>query len=118
MVDLISDVMRTRKTENFQFMEAGSSFLKIIADINLPESFVKNKYRITQFRSYKRNADGDIDEDDDDYDNTLYRRSQVAKARKQLEASGSRRSMEQNVFAPPLTNGTLYKDNFGGEFNN
>ena len=27
-------------------------------------------------------------------------------------------SMEQNVFAPPLTNGTLYKGNVGGELNN
>ena len=27
-------------------------------------------------------------------------------------------SMEQNVFTPPLTNGILYKGNFGGEFNN
>ena len=27
-------------------------------------------------------------------------------------------SMEQNVFAPPLTNGTLYKTDFGGEVNN
>ena len=25
-------------------------------------------------------------------------------------------SMEQNVFAPPLTNGILYKGNFGGKF--
>ena len=27
-------------------------------------------------------------------------------------------SMEQNVFAPPLTNGTLYKASFGGEVSN
>ena len=86
-----SEVMRTRKTAKVTVH--GSSFLKILADLNLPESFVKNKYRISQFRSYKRNVDGDIDEDDgdNDYDDTLYHRRQVARARKQLEASGSRR---------------------------
>ena len=88
VVDLISDVMRTRKTAKVPIH--GSSFLKTLADLNLPESFVKNKYRISQFRSYKRSADGDKI-DDDDNGETSFRRRQVAKARKQLEASGSRR---------------------------
>ena len=54
--DLISDVMR-RKAAKVPIH--GSSFLKTLADLNLPESFVKNKYRISQFRSYKRNTDVD-----------------------------------------------------------
>ena len=85
MVDLISDVMRTRKTAKVPIHDG--SLLNTLADLFLPESFVKNKCRISQFRSYKRNADGDKDDDDGE---TLYRRRQVARPRKQLEASGSR----------------------------
>ena len=84
VVDLISDVMRTRKTAKIPLH--GRTFIKLLADLNLPESFVKNKYRISQFRSYKQ---GDADDNDDD--DTSFRQREVARARKRLEASGSRR---------------------------
>ena len=63
VMDLISDVMRTRNTAKVPIH--GSSFLKTLTDLNLPESFVKSKFRISQFRSYKRNSDGDKIDDDD-----------------------------------------------------
>ena len=87
VVDLISDVMRTRKTAKIPLH--GRAFLKLLADLNLPESFVKNKYRISQFRSYKQ-GDGEDDDNDDD-DDTSFRQREVARARKRLEASGTRR---------------------------
>ncbi len=80
IVDLIGDVMRTRKSKQ---PAHGNSFLQALAKLNLPESFVKNKYRISQFRSYKHADDGD--------DEIPLRRLQVARARKRLDLGGSRR---------------------------
>ncbi len=77
IVDLIGDVMRTRKSAKLP--AHGNSFLQTLAKLNLPESFVKNKYRISQFRSYKHVSDSNDDDDDDD--ETPLRRLQVSRAR-------------------------------------
>ena len=63
IVDLIGHVMRSRKTVKAPVH--GDAFLKILTNLNVPEEFVKNKYQIPKFRSYKHN----VDDDDDDLDN-------------------------------------------------
>ena len=57
--DLIGHVMRSRKTVKAPVH--GDTFLKILANLNVPEEFVKNKYQIPKFRSYKHNDPDDID---------------------------------------------------------
>ena len=86
ILDLVGDVLRTRKSAVTPMHS--NAFLKILADLNIPEGFVKNKYRISKFRSYKQNHDGDSDDDDDDIS---FRRLQVTKARKRLAESGTHR---------------------------
>ncbi len=83
IIGLIGDVMRTRKSAKLP--AHGNSFLQTLAKLNLPESFVKNKCRISQLRSYKH-AD-----DDDDDDEIPLRRLQVERARTRLDVGGSRR---------------------------
>ena len=89
IVDLIAHVMRSRKTAKAPVH--GDAFLKILANLNVPEEFVKNKYQISKFRSYKQNVDDpdDIDVDNDE-DEILFRRQQVLRARKQLAAKKRR----------------------------
>ena len=50
IIDLIGDVLRNRKTLP---PIHSSTFLKTMADLNIPEEFIKNKNRISKFQSYK-----------------------------------------------------------------
>ena len=51
IIDLIGDVLRNRKTLP---PVHSSTFLKMMADLNIPEEFIKNKGRISKFQSYKK----------------------------------------------------------------
>jgi hypothetical protein len=67
IVDLVNNVIRTRK--NIPDPVYGDTFLKVLADLNLPEELVKNKKHINKFRSLKQKFDesgddGNISEDD------------------------------------------------------
>ena len=57
----------------------------MLANLNVPEEFVKNKYQISKFRSYKHNDLDDIDVDHGE-DEISFRRQQVLRTRKQLAA--------------------------------
>ena len=51
IIDLVGDVMRNRKTVSpLMYSDA---FLQLLADVNVPEEFIRNKSRLTQFRSLK-----------------------------------------------------------------
>ena len=80
--------MRSRKTVKAPVH--GDAFLKILANLNVPEEFVKNKYQISKFRSYKHNDPYDIDVDDDGEDEISFRRQQVVRDRKRLAAKKRR----------------------------
>ena len=79
IIDLIGHVMRSRKTTKAPVH--GDTFLKILAGLNMPEEFVKNKYQIAKFRAYKHG---------DDDNEVSFRQRQVVKARKQLAAGAKR----------------------------
>ena len=64
IVDLIAHVMRSRKTVKAPVH--GDAFLKILANLNVPEEFVKNKYQISKFRSYKHDDPDGIDAGEDE----------------------------------------------------
>ena len=94
LVDLVGHVLRSRKLAKVPVH--GDSFLKMLASLNLPEDFIRNKYQISKFRSYKQNVDGNFDDIDDLEDDnaaaTSYRQRQVVKAKKVLdETIGGRR---------------------------
>ena len=55
IVDLIGDVLRSRKTTLPP--PHSSTFLEMLANLNVPEEFIKNKMRIIEFRSYKKGED-------------------------------------------------------------
>lgn len=57
IVDLLGHVLRSRKSARAPVH--GNAFLKVLADLNLPEELVRNKYQISKFRSYKQGAAGD-----------------------------------------------------------
>lgn len=51
LVDLVGDVLRNRKTASSQpYMD---TFLQLLADLNVPETFIRNKNRLARFRSLK-----------------------------------------------------------------
>jgi hypothetical protein len=56
IVDLIGHVLRSRKSARAPVH--GNAFLKVLADLNLPEELVRNKYQISKFRSYKQGVSG------------------------------------------------------------
>ena len=78
IIDLISHVMRSRKTAKVPIH--GDTFLKTLADLNVPEEIIKNKHQISKFRSYKQGSSAAAIDDEED---GFYQR-QLAKARKQL----------------------------------
>ena len=51
IIDLVGDVMRNRKTVSPPMYS--DAFLQLLADVNVPEEFIRNKSRLTQFRSLK-----------------------------------------------------------------
>ncbi len=75
IVDLIGHVMRSRKTARVP--THSDSFIKTLADLNIPEEFVRNKYEISRFRSYKQGDDI----------NPGKRRRRLIKARQQLASA-------------------------------
>ena len=56
ILDLVGDVLRSRKSTPPMHSDI---FLKTLANLNMPEEFVKNKYRISKFRSYKQRDEVD-----------------------------------------------------------
>ncbi len=79
IVDLVGDVLRNRKTAKTP--THSEEFIKLLANLNVPEEFVKNRNRISSFRFHKQNAQSDDD------DEVAFRRRQVAKARKRYAES-------------------------------
>ena len=53
--DLLSDVLRDRKTE---IPPHGEKFIRFLSEINLPQTFIKNKKRL---KLYKKNLDESSD---------------------------------------------------------
>ena len=51
LVDLVGDVLRNRKTVSPPMHS--DAFLQLLADVNVPEEFIRNKSRLAQFRSLK-----------------------------------------------------------------
>lgn len=51
LIDLVGDVLRNRKTVSAPIYS--DVFLKLLADINIPEELIRNKSRVAQFRSLK-----------------------------------------------------------------
>ena len=51
IVDLIGDVLRTRKTVPSPLHS--DTFLKLLANLNIPEELVKNRLKINKLRAYK-----------------------------------------------------------------
>ena len=56
LVDLLGHVLRSRKSVRAPVH--ANTFLKLLADLNLPEELIRNKYQVSRFRSYKRGAVG------------------------------------------------------------
>ncbi len=52
ITDLLGHVLRSRKS--VRAPAHADSFLKLLADLNLPEELVRNKYQISRFRKYKQ----------------------------------------------------------------
>jgi hypothetical protein len=73
IIDLIGHVMRSRKTTKDPVH--GDAFLKKLANLNIPEELVKNKYQISKFRSYK-NVESD--------EEVTFQKQQVNRAQQQL----------------------------------
>jgi hypothetical protein len=57
IVDLIGDVLRNRKTVPSPLHS--DIFLKLLANLNVPEELVKNRLKINKLRTYKHNAPGE-----------------------------------------------------------
>lgn len=51
LVDLVGDVLRNRKTASPPMYS--DAFLQLLADVNVPEEFIRNKLRLAKFRSFK-----------------------------------------------------------------
>ena len=51
LVDLIGDLIRNRKTDNIP--EHTNDLLKVMAKLNIPEEFIKNKNRLKSYRLFK-----------------------------------------------------------------
>ena len=51
LVDLVGDILRNRKTVSPPMYS--DAFLQLLADVNVPEEFIRNKSRLAQFRSLK-----------------------------------------------------------------
>ena len=83
IIDLIGHVLRSRKSA--QAPVHGNAFLKVLADLNVPEELVKNKYQISRFRSYKHIAGGrgELGEEEEE-EEPLFHERQVLKAKRQL----------------------------------
>ena len=84
LIDLISDVVRPRKTVTPPLH--GNRFLKLISDLNLEEELIGNKTRVMQMRKYKSNTDSKQDEVsslpvDDDILQNLQRQVRILKAK-------------------------------------
>mgnify|MGYP002808578430 FL=1 len=54
LVDLVGDVLRNRKTVSAPMYS--DDFLQLLADMNVPEELIRNKYRLAKFRSLKGNS--------------------------------------------------------------
>ena len=51
LIDLVGDVLRNRKSVSPPMYS--NAFLQLLADLNVPEDFIRNKSRLSQFRSLK-----------------------------------------------------------------
>ena len=107
LVDLVGDVLRNRKTASPPMYS--DAFLQLLADVNVPEEFIRNKSRLAQFRSLKGfnnntswyNSTPTIVDDAEEYE--------IRKPNRKLEMLNERREKSARIKKRKLQKKQIYK---------